>query len=61
MTCTVRGSEYIPDELPEYLGGKAPTGGWYYYLMPDANPTIYPHILDDAFSQPVDETEIVSI
>lgn len=60
MVCTVRGLEYLPDELPAYMG-HAPTGGWYYYLLPDFNPTVNPHILEDTFTQAVDETEITPI
>lgn len=60
MTCTIRGLEYMPDELPNYAKyGKS--GGWYYYLLPDFTPTIKRFILDDAFIQPVDESELTSI
>lgn len=61
MTCTVRGMEYFPERLPSYSESRWPVGGWSYYLLPDLNPTIRPHILEDAFTQPVDETEITSI
>lgn len=60
MTCTVRGMEYFGEVLPDYMG-PAPDSGWYYYLLPDPNPTIQSSILADTYSQPIEETEIYRI